>query len=270
MTDFFAGIPKIRYEGPETDNEFAFRHYNPDEVVMGKRMEDHLRFAVAYWHSFAWPGGDPFGGQTFEALGIVHVTEDPTALDGLKVEVFLNQATTGLAAADAVLLRRVDPVLPNLHVLDLQDNPLDNRAHEIFIPQLEARAGQQNLVADEALAGEPVEEAQRPVAAPVDGLGRDHLRVAQRGALPGAERPERRVGVAGHGGEEEARGQERGPERERFEEAATAGGQRPCSRWRTGSRTAPRRASRAPRRGRLRSPRGRRACCACPGGRPAP
>jgi xylose isomerase len=66
MTDFFAGIPQIRYEGPETDNEFAFRHYNPDEVVMGRRMEDHLRFAVAYWHSFAWPGGDPFGGQTFE------------------------------------------------------------------------------------------------------------------------------------------------------------------------------------------------------------
>jgi xylose isomerase len=66
MTDFFAGIPQIRYEGPDTDNEFAFRHYNPDEVVMGKRMEDHLRFAVAYWHSFAWPGGDPFGGQTFD------------------------------------------------------------------------------------------------------------------------------------------------------------------------------------------------------------
>jgi xylose isomerase len=66
MTDFFADIPRVRYEGPETDNEFAFRHYNPDEVVMGKRMEDHLRFAVAYWHSFAWPGGDPFGGQTFD------------------------------------------------------------------------------------------------------------------------------------------------------------------------------------------------------------
>ncbi|MGI1663766.1 xylose isomerase [Palleronia sp. KMU-117] len=66
MTDFFRDIPHIRYEGPETDNEFAFRHYNPDEVVMGKRMEDHLRFAVAYWHSFAWPGGDPFGGQTFD------------------------------------------------------------------------------------------------------------------------------------------------------------------------------------------------------------
>lgn len=66
MTDFFKGIAPIKYEGPDTDNEFAFRHYNPDELVMGKRMEDHLRFAIAYWHSFAWPGGDPFGGQTFD------------------------------------------------------------------------------------------------------------------------------------------------------------------------------------------------------------
>ena len=68
MTDFFAGIPRIAYEGPETENEFAFRHYNPDEVVLGKRMEDHLRFAVAYWHSFAWQGQDPFGGQTFDRV----------------------------------------------------------------------------------------------------------------------------------------------------------------------------------------------------------
>jgi xylose isomerase len=66
MTDFFKGIPAINYEGPETSNEFAFRHYNPDEMVIGKRMEDHLRFAIAYWHSFAWQGGDPFGGQTFD------------------------------------------------------------------------------------------------------------------------------------------------------------------------------------------------------------
>jgi xylose isomerase len=66
MSDFFNGVPKVRYEGPESDNEFAFKHYNPDEIVMGKRMEDQLRFAVAYWHSFAWPGGDPFGGQTFD------------------------------------------------------------------------------------------------------------------------------------------------------------------------------------------------------------
>ena len=66
MTDFFKGIPQIRHEGPESTNDFAFRFYEPDRMVLGKRMEDQLRFAVAYWHSFAWPGSDPFGGQTFE------------------------------------------------------------------------------------------------------------------------------------------------------------------------------------------------------------
>lgn len=63
---FFGDIEKIRYEGPDSDNPLAFRHYNPDEIVLGKRMEDHLRFAVAYWHTFAWEGGDPFGGRTFD------------------------------------------------------------------------------------------------------------------------------------------------------------------------------------------------------------
>ncbi len=66
MTDFFKGIPPIRYGGAASHDEFAFHHYDPDEMLGGKRMEDHLRFAVAWWHSFAWPGGDPFGGQTFE------------------------------------------------------------------------------------------------------------------------------------------------------------------------------------------------------------
>ena len=66
MTDFFKDIPTIKYEGLESQNDFAFRHYDPDEVVLGKTLKDHLRFAVAYWHSFAWEGGDPFGGRTFE------------------------------------------------------------------------------------------------------------------------------------------------------------------------------------------------------------
>ncbi|MDX3976491.1 xylose isomerase [Shinella sp.] len=65
-TGFFGDTPKIKYEGPDSTNPLAFRHYNPDEIVAGKRMEDHLRFAVAYWHTFVWPGGDPFGGQTFQ------------------------------------------------------------------------------------------------------------------------------------------------------------------------------------------------------------
>lgn len=66
MTQFFAEIAPITYQGPDSLDPMAFRHYNPDEIVLGKRMEEHLRFAVAYWHSFAWEGGDPFGGQTFE------------------------------------------------------------------------------------------------------------------------------------------------------------------------------------------------------------
>jgi xylose isomerase len=66
MTDFFKPIAPVQYEGPDSTNPLAYRHYNKDELVMGKRMEDHLRFAVAYWHSFAWEGGDPFGGRTFD------------------------------------------------------------------------------------------------------------------------------------------------------------------------------------------------------------
>ena len=54
-TGFFEGVSPAK-----------FTHYNPDELLSGKRMEDHLRFAVAYWHSFAWEGQDPFGGPTFE------------------------------------------------------------------------------------------------------------------------------------------------------------------------------------------------------------
>jgi xylose isomerase len=65
-TGFFGDITKIPFEGPESTNPLAFRFYNADEMIMGKRMEDHLRFSAAYWHSFAWPGGDPFGGQTFQ------------------------------------------------------------------------------------------------------------------------------------------------------------------------------------------------------------
>lgn len=65
-TGFFGDVQPVRFEGADSTNPLAYRFYNKDEVVAGKRMEDHLRFAVAYWHSFAWPGGDPFGGQTFE------------------------------------------------------------------------------------------------------------------------------------------------------------------------------------------------------------
>jgi xylose isomerase len=65
MTDFFAGIPPIRYEGPESRNPLAYRFYDPQRVVRGKPMAEHFRFAVCYWHSFCWPGADMFGHGTF-------------------------------------------------------------------------------------------------------------------------------------------------------------------------------------------------------------
>ena len=66
MTSYFEGIEPVRFGGAEADGDFAFRHYDPNETVLSKRMEDHLRFAVAWWHSFAYTGTDPFGGDTFE------------------------------------------------------------------------------------------------------------------------------------------------------------------------------------------------------------
>jgi xylose isomerase len=58
---YFPDVPAIKYDGPDSKNPLAFRHYNPTEVVDGKTMKDHLRFAVCWWHTFRGTGGDPFG-----------------------------------------------------------------------------------------------------------------------------------------------------------------------------------------------------------------
>src|SRR6185503_16977934 len=62
--DFFPGVDFIKYEGPGSDNPFAFRWYDENKVVAGKTMKEHLRFACAYWHSFNGSGADPFGEPT--------------------------------------------------------------------------------------------------------------------------------------------------------------------------------------------------------------
>lgn len=63
---YFDKIEQIQYEGTTSDNPLAFRYYNPDEIILGKRMEDHLRFAACYWHNFCWNGSDMFGIGTFD------------------------------------------------------------------------------------------------------------------------------------------------------------------------------------------------------------
>jgi len=62
--EYFPGIGAIPYEGPDSDNPLAFKWYDPGKVVAGKPLKDHLKFAVAYWHSFCGTGADPFGPGT--------------------------------------------------------------------------------------------------------------------------------------------------------------------------------------------------------------
>ncbi|XP_059461191.1 xylose isomerase [Corylus avellana] len=62
--EFFPGIPKINYEGPSSKNPLAFKWYNAEEEILGKKMKDWMRFSVAFWHTFRGTGGDPFGAPT--------------------------------------------------------------------------------------------------------------------------------------------------------------------------------------------------------------
>ena len=66
MSDYFKNISKINYEGPNSKNTLSFKYYNANQTILGKTMKEHLRFATCYWHTFTWPGLDPFGGATFD------------------------------------------------------------------------------------------------------------------------------------------------------------------------------------------------------------
>ena len=66
MNSYFKDLPRVDYRGPESSDPLAFRHYDKNRLVLGKRMEDHLRFAACYWHTFCWNGFDVFGAGTFE------------------------------------------------------------------------------------------------------------------------------------------------------------------------------------------------------------
>ena len=82
---FFDPSTPVAFAGKDAGSAPAFRWYDKDRVVHGRRLEDHLRFAVCYWHSFCWPGGDPFGGETF--LRPWHHGNDAMALARAKADV---------------------------------------------------------------------------------------------------------------------------------------------------------------------------------------
>ena len=67
VSEFFTEVAEpIRFAGLDSTDPFSYKVYDPDRVVLGRRMEDHLRIAVCLWHSFNWPGSDVFGSGTFD------------------------------------------------------------------------------------------------------------------------------------------------------------------------------------------------------------
>lgn len=83
--EYYPSIKKIGYEGVEATNPFAFRHYSPEEIVLGKTMKEQLRFAVAYWHTMVQDGSDPFGAAVNQRDWL---TSDPMETAKNRVEAF--------------------------------------------------------------------------------------------------------------------------------------------------------------------------------------
>ncbi|MCF7923704.1 MAG: xylose isomerase [Candidatus Izimaplasma sp.] len=84
--EYFKGITKIKYEGSDSKNPFAFKYYNPEEKVLGKKMKDHLKFSMAYWHTLVADGKDPFGNATMERPWD-EITTDPMEQAKVRVKV---------------------------------------------------------------------------------------------------------------------------------------------------------------------------------------
>ena len=66
MNKYFNDIPTVYYEGTSSNNPLSFKYYEENKIILGKTMKEHLRFATCYWHTFTWPGLDPFGSATMD------------------------------------------------------------------------------------------------------------------------------------------------------------------------------------------------------------
>jgi xylose isomerase len=85
--EFFPNVPKVTYKGPDSTDPLSFRHYNPDEVILGKPMKEWLRFSVCFWHTFVGGGGqDPFGAKTLQRPWEQGIT-DPIELAKRRIDV---------------------------------------------------------------------------------------------------------------------------------------------------------------------------------------
>ncbi|MBV8805586.1 MAG: xylose isomerase [Sinobacteraceae bacterium] len=120
----FSSVEPVRFEGPSTKNEFAYRVYDKDRVVLGKRMEEWLRVAVCYWHSFNWPGQDIFGAGTLPR-------------PWLAVPVTQEMADTKLEAAFDFFKRLGMPYF-TFHDIDAMATAQSLREHDRNLKKIEA------------------------------------------------------------------------------------------------------------------------------------
>ena len=125
---YFSEIEPVRYGGPETNNPLAYRWYDPKRVVLGKTMEEHLRIAVCYWHTFCSNGSDIFGGGTFDRPW--HKGSDPVAMAEQKLK-----------------METIDVTLPGKPVREGHRHPLNlvlDEIKEIFLGIKEASPIREN------------------------------------------------------------------------------------------------------------------------------
>jgi xylose isomerase len=87
-TGFFGDIAPVRFEGAQSANPLAYRHYQGEKKVFGKTLAEHLRPAVCYWHNFAWPGSDMFGAPTFERPWFGETMKDARLKADVAFEMF--------------------------------------------------------------------------------------------------------------------------------------------------------------------------------------
>jgi len=122
MAEIFKNLPKVKYEGPKSTNPFAFKYYDPDRIIMGKPMKDHLKFAMAWWHNLCATGVDMFGvGTADKSFGAVPGTMEHAKakvdagfefMDKLGIEYFCFHDVDIVPEADTIeeTNRRLDEI----------------------------------------------------------------------------------------------------------------------------------------------------------------
>ena len=110
MAEFFPDVQKIEYEGADSRNPRAFKHYNPAEVIEGKSMEDHLRFGIAYWHTMRGMGNAPFGPDTAVRPWGLGTDDVPNAQN--RARVFLEKLGAPLNLAGRELVEAMKSLNP--------------------------------------------------------------------------------------------------------------------------------------------------------------